>query len=256
MKRYLLPIICLSLLLPVYTNAQPEPESTRLVVRAKAKDAKFIGTSMGGARIVVRDAETGVVLSSGFTEGSTGNTQQIMNTPRTREMQISTPGAAKFETTLDLAEPRLVTIEATAPYVQKQSQATVTTQVWVVPGKDITGDGIVLEIPGFAVDLLQPQAHRYTDSDEISIRANVVMMCGCPTSPGGLWNSSEYEISAMVRQEGKTLETLTLEFAGQTSTYEAVFTPGAGGIYEIVVYAYDPDTGNTGVDRTSVIITD
>lgn len=169
-------------------------------------------------------------------------------------MQLGTPGASKFETDLALEKPTFVEIEATAPYAQGQSHATVSTQVWIIPGKDITGDGIILEVPGFAVDVVAPQAHEVTEEDEITIRANIVMMCGCPTSPGGLWDSSEYEIKALVRQGDKQVASLPLTFAGKTSTFEGTFSPPEGGAYEITVYAFHPKTGNAGVDRSSVVV--
>ena len=42
---------------------------TTVTVRAKSKDAKFIGSHMGGALVVIRDAETGEVLAQGLTRG-------------------------------------------------------------------------------------------------------------------------------------------------------------------------------------------
>lgn len=250
-KKYSTVLLTILLLIPVTLVAQSQ--QTQLVVRAKAKDAKFIGSSMGGAKIVVRNAETGEILAEGKTIGSTGDTKRLMRTPYERGMQLNTPGSAKFETTLQLEEPVFATIEATAPYAQAQAHAKTTTQLWLIPGKDITGDGILLEIPGFAVDVVSPQAHASVSSKEILIRANVVMMCGCPTSPGGLWNSDEYEIQAVIMKDGDKADTLPLSFAGQTSTYEGTFEPKEGGAYEIIVYAYHPDTGNTGVDKTTVI---
>ena len=50
---------------------------TNVMIRAKAKDAKFIGTSVGGAKILVRDALTKELLAEGVTSGSTGNTEKI-----------------------------------------------------------------------------------------------------------------------------------------------------------------------------------
>ena len=58
-----------------------EAVQTRLVIRAHSKDAKFVGTSMGGARIVVTDSQTGKVIAEGLTEGGTGDTQKIMIEP-------------------------------------------------------------------------------------------------------------------------------------------------------------------------------
>ena len=55
--------------------------STKIIVRAKAKDAKFIGSSVGSAMIIIRNAETNEILAKGKTIGSTGNTSLIMKTP-------------------------------------------------------------------------------------------------------------------------------------------------------------------------------
>ena len=252
-KSYLVVTLFIGLFMIAEMTHAQQSTSTTLVVRAQSKDAKFIGSSMGGAFVVVRNAETGEILAKGKTEGSTGDTGRLMNTPETRGMQLSTPGAAKFETTLHLEEPVFVTIEATAPYAQAQSHVTTSTQLWLIPGKDITGDGVLLEIPGFSVDILSPQAHEGTSEGAIPIRANVVMMCGCPTSSGGLWNSDEYEIRALIQQDGQTVDSIPLSFTGKTSTFEGTFTPEEEGAYQITVYAYHGQTGNTGVDKTTVI---
>lgn len=235
-------------------QTQDSAQKTTVVVRAQSKDAKFIGSSMGGALITVTDAATGKVLASGHTTGSTGDTELLMRTPGKRHQQLSTPGAAKFEAILNLSEPLFVTVSATAPMTQKQAQSTSSTQLWLIPGKDITGDGIILEIPGFAVDVLQPRAHQSMNAGDIKIQANVVMMCGCPTSDGGLWDSSEYEIRAVVKKGGETVGNVPLKFSGQTSLFEGTFSAREGGAYEITVYAWHDKTGNTGVDKTSVVV--
>lgn len=49
-------------------------EPTEIIVRVLARGGKFIGTSMGGAEVVVRDAASGQVLARGTTEGGTGAT--------------------------------------------------------------------------------------------------------------------------------------------------------------------------------------
>jgi len=36
-------------------------------VRVLGKDSKFVGSSMGGARVILRDAETGEMLAQGVT---------------------------------------------------------------------------------------------------------------------------------------------------------------------------------------------
>lgn len=246
-------VIIVSFLIALLIQPAMAQESTTVVVRVQSKDAKFIGTSMGGALVTITDAETGEIMAKGLTEGSTGDTKRLVQTPRERYQSLHTPDAAKFETSLSLQEPRFVTVTAKAPMAQKQSAVTTSTQLWLIPGKDITGDGILLEIPGMAIDILQPQAHEYTSASEITIRANLVMMCGCPTEPGGMWDSSEMEIKALIQKDGETVEELPMSFAGKTSTYEATFKPVEYGAYVITVYGYDPRTGNTGVDKTSFI---
>ncbi len=240
--------LCTILTLPAAAQ-----QATHVVVRAQAKDAKFIGTSMGGALIRITNADTGELLAKGLTQGATGDTQRLVTAPAERYGQLHTEDAAKFETVLELSEPVFVTVEATAPYAKRQAQVTSSTQLWLIPGKHITGDGIILEVPGFAIDVLSPQAHSRTPEGEIPIRANVVMMCGCTVSDGGLWDSSGYEIRALIRHNNKIVDSVPLSFTGTPNTFEGTYLASEGGVYEIIVYAYDEKTGNTGVDRSTVI---
>ena len=259
MKKYLFALIlCIALTSFVTADAfsQASATPTDIVVRAQSKDAKFIGTSMGGAYITISDVETGKILASGLTKGSTGDTQKLVRDPVNRYENLSTPGAAKFETTLQLAEPVFVEVRAVAPYAKKQARVETSTQLWLIPGKDITGDGIILEIPGFVIDVLNPQTHQSLSGLEMEIRANVVMMCGCPTSDGGLWDSSEYQIEAMIKKDGEIIESLPLGFTGQTSTFSGDYTAPGSGTYEIIVHAYHDQTGNTGVDKTTVVVSE
>ena len=243
----------LFLFLACFTITTFAQKTTTVTVRAKAKDAKFIGTSMSGAHITITDAKTGNVLSEGMTQGSTGDTERLMREPHERYNNLSTEGTAKYEASLQLDEPTFVTISAAAPMAQRQSLAEASTQLWLIPGKDISGDGIVLEIPGFAIDILQPQAHQVDTSKTIKVTANAVMMCGCPIAPDGLWDSNEMEFSVIIKREGKEVARKEMSYAGKTSTFEAEFAPRTSGSYEITVYGYDKRTGNTGLDKTTVI---
>ncbi len=154
-----------------------EAVQTRLVIRAKSKDAKFIGSSMGGALVVITDAETGKALAKGLTAGSTGNTRKIMLQPHGRGIRITDDSTAKFEAVVDIEEPRLVTIEVEAPYGMKPKTVKSSTQVWLIPGKDITGEGIIIEVPGFAVDATAPGNATLTKKRAvIPIQARIVMI--------------------------------------------------------------------------------
>ncbi|MFP2924413.1 hypothetical protein ACLESO_04185 [Pyxidicoccus sp. 3LG] len=232
---------------------------TRLVVRARARDGKFVGTSMGGVRVVLRDTQTGQVLASGVTAGSTGNTQTLMKQPQARGAPLADEASAKFTATVDLAEPRLVTVEVSGPLAQRQALATSTTQLWLLPGKHLEGDGLIVELPGFVVDVLTPSAHEFlklTGDKKLTVplRANLTLMCGCPTEPKGLWDSSRYELQATVKHNGKPLTQMPLKYAGKTSTFEGELAVVQKGAYEVTVTAFDPATGNAGVDSTTFVV--
>lgn len=229
-------------------------EPTEITVRVLAKDAKFIGSSMGGARVVIRDAETGMVLAQGVTEGSTGNTDSIMREPRRRHVAISDDESAKFTARIDLSVPTLVEVEAFGPLAQRQSANRVSVTHWVVPGRPLSGgDGLLLEMPGLVVNVLGPPTHGTLDAAARSakLEANVVMMCGCPFEPDGLWDANRLEVAAIVRYKGKVLAPVSLQYAGETSRFTADLPVEVPGIYDVSVYAYDPSNGNTGVDRVT-----
>lgn len=226
---------------------------TRVVVRARTKDAKFIGTSMGGAQVVIRRADTGEVLASGTTSGGTGDTTRIMVEPHVRGKRITDDATAAFEARLELAEPTFATIEVTGPLGQPRAAAQATVQSWLLPGRHVTGDGIVVEIPGFAVRVEAPRARdivrREAGAATVPIGATVVMMCGCPTTPGGMWDAARYEVRAVVKRDGRPAGDFALAPGPAASSFVGTLTAGEPGTYEVTVSAFDPATGNAGVDR-------
>lgn len=229
-------------------------EPTDVSVRIISKGAKFVGTGMGGVQVILRDAATGEILADGVTHGGTGDTARIMTEGLTRKDVRWTPGAAQFTARLDIDEPVKVRVEATGPLAQPQAAITVTSEQWVVPGHPVTGgDAWLLELPGFAVDILSPAAHSAASGD-IPIRANIVMMCGCPLTPGGLWDSDTYEIKALIYRNGESIDEIPLSYAGIRSTFDGAYAAEQPGVYRIVVIAYDERSGNTGLDQTTVLV--
>lgn len=252
MVRIFFAVFLLSTLWPGLSGAV----ETQLVVRAKSKDAKFIGSSMGGARVTVRDAGSGAVLAEGLTAGGTGNTRRIMVDPVKRGEPLSDESTARFEAKIDIDVPILATVEVDAASGQGQPRIKSSTQVWLIPGKDITGDGVMVEIPGFFVEIQSPRSQTVVSLTEgkavVPVNVHVTMMCGCPIDPGGLWDANRYEVKAIVRQKGVGEQIVPLFFAGTTSLFGGRLEIRKKGSYELTVYAYDPLTGNTGVDQTTV----
>jgi hypothetical protein len=232
-------------------------EPTEVAVRVIGKDSKFIGTEMGGMRITLRDAHTGEFLATGVTVGGTGDTKRIMQPQGGRRARLADDTAAKFTATLDLGEPRLIEAEAYGPLAQLQAAHRVLSTQWVVPGRSLAGgDGWVLELPGFVVDVLAPPAHVRlpSGSREIELQATVTMMCGCPIEPGGVWDAEHYELKALLKRDGAAVGVVDLAYAGEISRFAARLPLDAPGVYEALVYAYDPANGNTGLDRTTFIL--
>ncbi|HEY9116615.1 MAG TPA: hypothetical protein VIN11_02250 [Roseivirga sp.] len=236
-------------LISCFTALGQEAKETKIIVRTRAKDAKFIGTSMGGSMIIIKDAMTNEVLAKGLTEGGTGNTDAIMNMPHERYTPLAF-GAAAFEARLTLQKPLFVTIEAIAP-VNHDSKVMAQTQTWVIPGKHLDGDGIILEIPGFVVDGLFPQTHQGFSIEKdknIELKANIVMMCGCTISQGGTWDSDQVEVEAAIYVDGTYWKTITMNIA-EENTFTANLDLEKTGSHEVIISAYHPTSKNSGVNQ-------
>lgn len=231
-------------------------EETDITIRVMSKDAKFIGTSMGGMQVTLRDAHTGELLRQGETAGGTGDTSKIMHKDGGRRMLMADDSAASFETTLDLQEPRLIEAEVYGPLGQPQAAHRASATQWVIPGGDLSvGDGWVIELPGFVVNILEPAAAQgwsSDDTDSVKVTANVMMMCGCPITPDGLWDANRYEVGMTVTRDGETVAEKSMSYAGKASHFEGEVPVDEAGVYDVTVHAYDPHNGNTGVDRTTL----
>lgn len=240
-------------LAPVAARAEP----TSILVRVLSRDAKFIGTAMGGVHVTVTDVESGKILAEGLTQGDTGDTAVIMKQDRKRGTRLAAPGSAGFSATLDLHEARLVEVSATGPMSHPSAANRVSATQWVIPGRHLTGgDGWVLEMPGFVVSVTAPVSplRVYGVPRTVELRATVTMMCGCPTEPGGMWDAGRYEIRAEVRRGDGPAIGMPLTYTGVASQYAADLAISEPGAYDVLVYAHDPDTGNTGVDRIAVSV--
>jgi hypothetical protein len=209
---------------------------------------------MGGISAKLTDADTGAVLAEGAITGGTGDTDRLMKAPRQRGFTLSTPDAAVFHASIDLDEPRLVELTVFGPLAQRQSAVTVSVTRWILPGKHLTdGDGWLVEMPGLVVDALEPAAgDRVKTGDEIALTANVVMLCGCPFTRGGLWDAGKIEVIASIKRPGVPAIAVTLEPTGDASRFASSFKSEARGVYQIVVSAHDPVSGNSGADFTAI----
>ena len=230
--------------------AQATP--TNITIRVLAKDAKFIGSGMDGARVVLQDANTGEMLAEGIILGKTGDTKRIMSEPWARGQALSTKGSASFNATIDLERPTKVQVIVEGPLSNPDSANRVTSTQWVIPGKHVTGgDGWLLEIPGFSVTAKASVKSLGSDGSAVlTMTADITMMCGCPIEPGGMWDANGYEVAAILTNNEGNSMTIPMRYAGETSIFSGYATLVGSGPYEAIVYAYDSSNGNTGIDIT------
>jgi hypothetical protein len=231
---------------------QTKVGETSVMVRVLARDAKLLGDAVGGARVTITEVRTGEVLAAGVTSGGTGDTEAIMNRRRTKGAGVfDSPGASGWLAEFELRQPTLVLITAEGPLAYPEAGARASKTLLLAPGAKIGGDGIVLELNGLIVEVLEPpspgEGSRATEGSLAPVRARVRMLCSCPTQPGGLW--SVERVSARLLDEGQVVAGSELEFSGETSVYTgAVRAPGPGR-YTLEILASDPATGNFGRAR-------
>jgi hypothetical protein len=230
----------------------PTVTPTRFVAHVVTHDAKLIGTTVGGVRVTVREAATGRELVSGLHLGATGDTKRIMQDPRVRgDSLFAGRDGARFEATLPLAVPTLVDVIAEGPLGYPDQLVSSTKRLLLVPGRDLTGDGIVLEMHGYVLDILAPDTTTAVPSGS-DVKARVRMLCSCPTEPTGMWRVEQ--LHARLWQGNAIVGEVPLAYAGEPSTWSARLPRVAAGRYTLEVVAASPKSATFGVVRRTLTV--
>lgn len=240
----------LGLLIALLTLAPPlHAEPTPVKIHVISQDGKFIGDSMGGAEVILRDAESGRVIAKGITRGGTGDTARIMESAGRSPLRASSD-AANFSATLDLARPTLIRLEARAPMGHPGSVQRVSAERWLIPGQQLAdGNGWTVEMPGLVVELVSvPERPRA--GDPIMIDARITLMCGCPITPGGIWNADDYEVEALVYRRGRLVQRARLPFTASPGRFSKAIRFGDKGAHTLVIAARNRKSGNSGLFQT------
>ena len=250
LKKVMLVFLFVSVLFAGVCQAVP----TKLTVRVKAHDAKFIGTGVGDIQVVVRDFFTGKILSQGYITGGTGNTKLLMTTAIKRGTKLSDLSTASFTAILDINEPKKLLIELTGPMAAGIDIHKETKTLWLLPGKDVVEDGIIAEFYGLIVQAYSPVPHEMIPAGgTLTIGAHVSPMCGCPIGKNKLWNFKNYQVSAIVYRNGEKITEIPLQFTGKTGNFEANYNFVKPGAYKIFFTASD-NQNNHGVDISTVVV--
>jgi hypothetical protein len=151
---------------------------TKVIVRVVSKDAKVIGSGVGGAFVRFRNLESGEILAQGKQEGGTGDTERIMVQPRRRgEPVYATPDAAFYQAGILLDKPTQVEIIAEAPLAYPHALQKGSKTITLIPGKHILGEGLIIELNGLIVNIVSPSPKENLKKGEaVWVRAEIRML--------------------------------------------------------------------------------
>ena len=238
-----------------------DPKPTKILVRVVAHGAMVVGQEVGGARVTITDLETKQVLATGIQQGEAGDQNQIMRTPHLMEEPVySARPAASFTTTLELRKPTLVEIMAEGPLGHPASMQQASQTVLLIPGHDLTNDGIVLHLYGYIVRIEDPKAgQELIAKDDVKLRASVRTLSGTLVRPHGDWDSRKIRIFGELLIGDRIVERLQMFYSNDTGTFDAPFfvpkpDEAPNGIVLRVV-ATDLATGNSGVGVAEYLVT-
>jgi hypothetical protein len=255
----LIPAPCLAI--PA-TEAPPpalhlnNPTQTTILVRVVAHGSMVLGKNVGGARVTITDVATKQVLATGIQQGDAGDQNQIMRTPRLmEEPRYSSRPSAAFTATFDLLQPTLVEVAAEGPLAYPASSQRASTTVWLIPGQDMTNDGIVLPLHGYIVQIEHPrQGEQLIAKDDVILRASVRTLSGALVRPHGDWDSRKIHIYGELMIGELVLERLQLFYNNDRATFEAPFfvplpNDAPNGI-TLRIIASDPANGNFSIGQS------
>ena len=66
-----------------------------------------------------------------------------------------------------------------------------------------------------------------------------------------MWDANKIEVAVLLKKNGKRVGVLPMQYAGVKSQFSGIWKVEEAGVYEAIVYAYDPANGNTGVDKVT-----
>lgn len=233
------------------------PQPTTVLVRVVAQGAMVLGREVGGARITITDVTTGQILATGVQQGDAGDQNQIMRTPHMMEDPIySTRPSAAFTTTLSIQQPTLVAISAEGPLAYPSAIQKTSKTLVLIPGQDLTHDGIVLHLSGYLVQIESPKVREaLIAKDDIILRASVRTLSGSFVRPHGDWDSRKIRIYGEVVINDQVIERLQLFYDEGSRTFETSFfvppSKDAPDGITLRVIATDLSTGNSGMDQVS-----
>jgi hypothetical protein len=199
---------------------------TSLVVRVVGSHGMPLDDAVGGAAVTIRDVATGAVLASGKQTGPIGDLRAIMQTPRLpTEPLYSTKESASFKVDLVLSKPTLIEVIGEGPLNFPAAKRRASKTVLLYPGKNMTGDGVVLQLYGLIVQIEAPKPDRPLGiGDAVTVRATVRMMCDCIVEPYGNWDSRKMSLYGEVTVDGAVIGQVEFFHLGPKGLFQGDYT--------------------------------
>ncbi|MDH5738956.1 MAG: hypothetical protein OEY77_01375 [Nitrospira sp.] len=247
---------------PAQSQALPDSslngrQPTTVLVRVVAQGAMVLGREVGGARVTITDLATGSILATGLQQGEAGDQNQIMRTPHMMEEPIySSHPSAAFTTVLQLQKPTLVEISAEGPLAYPAALQRTSQTLVLIPGQNLTNDGIVLHLYGYLIQLERPKPREpLIAKDDVTLRASVRTLSGSLVRPYGDWDSRKIRIYGELLIGDRVIERLQMFYDEGSRSFEApFFVPPSKDVPDGItlrVIATDLSTGNSGLSQVT-----
>ena len=212
-----------------------------------------LGREVGGARVTITDVATGHMLASGIQQGESGDQNQIMRTPHLMEEPIySSRPAASFQQLWNYSGRPWSKFPLKDLWRYPASLRRASKTVLLIPGHDMTGDGIVLDLSGYLVQIEHPKpGESLIAKEDVMLRASVRTLSGALVRPHGDWDSRKIRIYGEVLIGDRVIDRLQMFYSGDKSTFEAPFfvplSKDAPDGITLRVIAADTAAGNFGM---------
>lgn len=68
-----------------------------------------------------------------------------------------------------------------------------------------------------------------------------------------MWDANKFEIKASVKKDGKFIGEVPMKYANKPSQFTTSLEIKEAGAYDVTIYAFDPRSGNSGLDRVTFV---
>jgi hypothetical protein len=146
----------------------------------------------------------------------------------------------------------LVEITAEGPLAYPSSAQRASETVLLIPGHDMTNDGIVIHLYGYLVQIEHPKpGDSLVSKEDVILRASVRTLSGSLVRPHGDWDSRKLHIYGEVLIGDRVVERLQMFYSGDKAHFEAPFfvpvSQDAPDGISLRVIAADSNSGNFGM---------